>query len=252
MAIVFVLVPGANKAQVGTFQPLSGTGSAATSGLHPTFFSYLGFDQIARLDCFLLSKFELTQFQWARLGGGNPSNFQGDCLGERITPRNPVESVSWQRAREVLGWHDMDLPTEFQWEYACGVKTEGGYYWGNGHPPAYENSFGGQGALAPFLGIDNFDGHMLHTPVGTFLPNPWGFHDLLGNVAELCRDGYAIRPMAEVRERDGLRVAGDTEYCVGRGGAFVTGGHRFSRMPLARDWLLPVLGVRPIKHLQRD
>ena len=70
---------------------------------------------------FYLGKYEVTQQQYEKVIGTNPSNFKGDKF--------PVELVSWNDAvafceelnkkeRIPRGWQ-FTLPTEAQWEYAC-------------------------------------------------------------------------------------------------------------------------------------
>ena len=69
------------------------------------------------------------------------------------------------------------LPTQAEWEYACRAKTTTDYSFGNnitGSDTNYNDS-----------GDSNDNGT---TPVGSYAPNPWGLHDMHGNVAEWCWD----------------------------------------------------------------
>ena len=83
------------------------------------------------LDGFWLGKYPLTQGQWQKVMGSNPSSFKkGDNY--------PVESVSWQDAREFIkkltamngGQYKFRLPTEAEWEYACRAGTTTPFYFG--------------------------------------------------------------------------------------------------------------------------
>ena len=58
-------------------------------------------------------------------------------------------------------------------------------------------------------------------PVGSFSPNGFGLHDVIGNVAEWCRDwcgAYAF----DVQPGDGLRKVAGAHHRVLRGGGFNT------------------------------
>ena len=77
---------------------------------------------------FYLGKYEVTQEEYKKVMGKNPSKFKG--------AKRPVEHVSWKDATEfceilskkeqsLKGWKFV-LPTEAQWEYSCqaGTKTK--------------------------------------------------------------------------------------------------------------------------------
>ena len=67
------------------------------------------------LSPFLIAKFEVSQAEWKRVMGSNPSEFKGDEL--------PVENVSWDDIQEFEEKTGLTLPTEAQWEYACRAGT---------------------------------------------------------------------------------------------------------------------------------
>ncbi len=71
------------------------------------------------LSSFLIGKYEVTQAEWARVMGSNPSRYKGEDL--------PVDTVSWDNCQEFCGITGLRLPTEAQWEYACRAGTEGPY-----------------------------------------------------------------------------------------------------------------------------
>jgi formylglycine-generating enzyme required for sulfatase activity/predicted Ser/Thr protein kinase len=143
---------------------------------------------------FLLSKYEMTQAQWRRLSGRNPSAYPKDLM-------MPVEAVSWRDCDGVLRRPGMELPTEAQWEYACraGASTP---WWTGGEVTSMDG--GGQfqyrAAEDPEFGSDKARGAV----VGEHRPNAFGLHDVQGNVREWCRDRHGSYELP-VQAGDGLR-----------------------------------------------
>ncbi|MEV0649386.1 SUMF1/EgtB/PvdO family nonheme iron enzyme [Phytomonospora sp. NPDC050363] len=141
------------------------------------------------LETFRLARYPVTRAQYAHVTGQTPGTTRGDRL--------PVESVSWWDAiaycntlsalegltppyrvdGEEVEWDaaadGYRLPTEAEWEYACRAGTNG---------PRY----GPIDAIAWYRGNS---GERVHE-VGELRANPWGFHDMLGNVFEWCWDLY--------------------------------------------------------------
>ncbi|MFA4987930.1 MAG: formylglycine-generating enzyme family protein, partial [Candidatus Brocadiia bacterium] len=135
---------------------------------------------------FYMGKFEVTQKQWERVMGNNPSDFRGD--------QNPVECVSWKDCQQFLrklneivrGQGTFELPTEAQWEYACRAGTATPFYTGETISSDQANYRGdlvyGNGAKGQF--------RQKTMAVGSFKPNAFGLYDMHGNVWELCQDRY--------------------------------------------------------------
>ncbi|WP_440955524.1 SUMF1/EgtB/PvdO family nonheme iron enzyme [Methanosarcina sp. Mfa9] len=126
---------------------------------------------------FYLGKYEVTQEQWQKVMGNNPSYFKGDRL--------PVEGVSWEEAREFIqklnGMEKTDkyrLPSEAEWEYACRAGSSDKYSFN------YDVS-----SLEEYAWYDTNSGDKTH-PVGQKNPNPWGLYDMHGNVWEWVQDGW--------------------------------------------------------------
>jgi len=124
---------------------------------------------------FVIGKTEVTQAQWRKVMGYNPSTFSNcgdDC---------PVEMVSWFGVEEFLGrlnqqtGKNFRLPTEAEWEYAArsGGKSE--------------KYSGGDNVDAVSWYVDNSD--RTH-PVGQKAANGLGLYDMTGNVNEWCQDRY--------------------------------------------------------------
>jgi formylglycine-generating enzyme required for sulfatase activity len=129
------------------------------------------------LDGFWMGKTEVTQEQYERITGSNPSSFKGS--------RNPVETVSWNMATafcEKLSQktgNTFTLPTEAQWEYACRAGSSARYSFGDS-----------DSTLGDYAWYSSNSGHQTH-PVGQKQANKFGLYDMHGNVWEWCRDWYA-------------------------------------------------------------
>ncbi len=143
---------------------------------------------------YYLGKFEVTQGQWTRVMGHNPSRFQGD--GTADFSDHPVDSITWKDAREFVArlnrlerTNVYRLPTEFEWEYACRAGGAGQQSWQDIRSMAVEvgESLGfgaGRTPRSPDL--------PLPTPqrIGGKAANGWGLYDMLGNVWEWVDDPY--------------------------------------------------------------
>jgi len=106
--------------------------------------------------------------------------------------QQPVIGMSYHAAMEFTRWLSSvtgkayRLPTEAEWEYACQAGTTTAYSFGDD-----ESALDDYGWYA-----DNSD--FQPQPVGEKEPNPWGVHDLHGNVAEFCLDHYDAEAYAAV------------------------------------------------------
>lgn len=129
-----------------------------------------------RLDGFWIGKYEVTQGQWKRVMGFNPSMFKkGDNY--------PVERVSWNDVQEFIrklnarSSAKFRLPSEAQWEYACRA----------GGKPIKFGTGNGQVSTGNANYKLNNGGT---TPVGKYQANALGLHDMSGNVWEWVHDKY--------------------------------------------------------------
>lgn len=247
--VVFVLLPG------GEFDLGAQSVDPGKSNYDPGAEADEGPVHRVKLAPFLLSKFELTQAQWRRITrGSQPSVYApGSKSGGALTC--PVENIDWTESERVLAWQGWMLPTEAQWEYACRGGVSAPWYAGDdsrslkGHENiadlAWVRARPGR-KHEPWLD----DGHGFTAPVGTYQPNPFGLHDMLGNVWEWCRDrrGPYTAPLTE---GDGERAGNETERML-RGGSFaaVAGSGRSARRN--SDFVAaksPAVGVRPARRL---
>ena len=134
---------------------------------------------------FYLGATEVTQEQWERVMGDNPSKHKGKQL--------PVQRVSWEdcqglvRGLNALGKDTFALPTEAEWEYACRAGTNTPFHTGETVSSTQANyrALGtyGNGRKGKYRGEA--------TPVGSFGANAFGLRDMHGNVSEWCQDRYS-------------------------------------------------------------
>jgi len=156
---------------------------------------------------FFLGMYEVTQAEWVKVMGSNPSWFTRNADGadavkilpDDILKRLPVERVSWTDCQLFLkklneldstpGW-TYRLPTEAEWQYAC-----------RGGPmnDAAEASFEfctrvRKNELTPDdANSQHQSGWNRPCRVGSFPPNPLGLYDMHGNVWEWCDDAAPWR-----------------------------------------------------------
>jgi formylglycine-generating enzyme required for sulfatase activity/serine/threonine protein kinase len=153
------------------------------------------------LEPFFLSKYEVTQAQWERVMGDNPSTYAAGLVlpekisrlhpGLEITALHPVESVSWHQAREYARRVAMTLPTEEQWEYADRAGETSAWHWGETIASLEGNANLPDRSAAAFgTWVDWDDGFPAHSPIGAFGANAFGLHDTTGNVSEWCDTWY--------------------------------------------------------------
>lgn len=150
---------------------------------------------------FWIGKYELTRNQ----------NIRNRWKAKEDENKNePLNDLHWDDGRRMISrtltgderkagrlpedWQ-YDLPSEEQWEYAARAGSTTRFYFGDDLAllPQHANF-----ADKAFYDIrDTFSNHAHRTlddgftklaPAGSFKPNPWGLHDVYGNVYEWCRD----------------------------------------------------------------
>jgi formylglycine-generating enzyme required for sulfatase activity len=125
------------------------------------------------------------------------------------------------------GW-TYEHPTEAEWEYACRAGTRAGY-------PCEIKDLGEYGNFADRnLYDDREPVHYIYAhreandgygrsfaPIGQFIPNAWGIHDMLGNLSELCSTYYSEALIGGVDPDDQtLPTTRSSRHRVSRGGAW--------------------------------
>jgi len=191
---------------------------------------------------FFMGRYPVTQAEYQEIMGTTPSAFKG--------PNLPVEQVSWFDAveycnklsikeglvpaytitgstviwnREANGYR---LPTEAEWEYACRAGTQTAFSGGTSIGDSGWYSGNSRGATQP---------------VGEKLPNPWGLHDMHGNILEWCWDLLGSYTAAAQTDPQGAATGNTRVY---RGGCWRFEPHqarsafRFGNHPYLKTFIL--------------
>jgi len=167
---------------------------------------------------FGLGKTEVTQGQWKEVMGTEPWDGQDYVQADKDCP---ATYVNWGDATEfcktltaierksgkLKADEEYRLPTEAEWEYACRAGTKTAYSFGDDEKQL--------GDYAWFEDNAMYAGEEYAHKVGKKKPNPWGLHDMHGNVFEWCSDWYAagllsggIDPVGRERGRWRVRRGG--------------------------------------------
>lgn len=150
-----------------------------------------------------LGKFPVTQQQYNVIMETNPSCFksaEGDL---------PVEQVSWRDAQQfcneltLLMPEDLEvpmafrLPKEAEWTHACRAGNESTYGYGDN-----------ERLFAEYGWYSGNSGNRTRR-VGLKQPNPWGIHDMHGNVWEWCFDRdkrFSLRVLSDLKGKEGEEI----------------------------------------------
>ncbi|HZZ78224.1 MAG TPA: family 16 glycoside hydrolase [Gemmataceae bacterium] len=191
-------------------------------------------------DDFYLGVHEVTQDEWEKVVGINPSHYARTGAGaEKVKDvsnadlkRFPVENISWDEVQTFLkklnerdktpGW-TYRLPTTSEWEYACrgGPMTD---RLQSGFDAYFDKPT--NNLLASQANFKNKDAPLRPMKVGSFPPNPLGLHDMIGNVWEWAAD-EVVDPGRPPGHRLVGGFFGDTqEFCRAGGFGWGGAGHR--------------------------
>jgi formylglycine-generating enzyme required for sulfatase activity len=178
-----------------------------------------------------VGRYEVKQGEWRAIMGNNPSRFSAcgdDC---------PVEQITWYEIQLFLEKLNQRtgkvyrLLSESEWEYAAHAGTVSPFSTGN------------------ILGLDqaNFDASASYngssigqsrgktTTAGAYLPNPFGLHDMHGNVWEWVQDRYHT----------------DYEGAPADGSAWES-GERDARVLRGGSWMSPPADLRAARRAYKD
>ena len=183
---------------------------------------------------FAMSKYEITFEDYDRYlkarsrDSGDRGHDNGWGRGRRpainVTRSDAIAYTEWLSSQTDAPYR---LPSEAEWEYAAKAGTETAWPWGDEFEPRRAN--------CRDCG-SRWDGE-LTAPVGSFAPNPWGLHDMYGNVFEIVLDCW--QPNHKDAHRDGrarLSGAGEKEP-RGSGNCkkiHIRGGAWTTRFPITR------------------
>ena len=204
---------------------------------------------------YYLGIYEVTQSQYERVTGTNPSWFSKtgpakDRVSGLDTSDSPVEFVSWNDAQEFCrklsalngeqpNGRRYRLPTEAEWEYACRAGTKTKFHFGdvlNGDKANVDGKLP-EGTTTEGPSLERA------TSVGRYGANAFGLYDMHGNVGEWCEDVYNAKAYSQ---RSGLTtdpfVTSGSENRVMRGGSFdaysrgARSANRYGIRPVNRNY----------------
>ncbi len=229
--VVFVLIPA------GEFW-MGSPGAFAFPSAHETVDPWARDHELPRrrvaLAAYLIAKHELTQEQWRRITGSNPSYLPLERDSGATRALHPVDTLSWEDAQRVCAQQGWLLPTEAQWECAARAGTD--TLWWCGNDSACVDSIASTGSVAALGGR----------------PNPAGLWHVLGNVAEWTLDSYVPDHAGALAPGTGEHLGEPGALRVARGGSFLSSAPQLrssSRDELAAGTRSVTVGLRPARAL---
>jgi formylglycine-generating enzyme required for sulfatase activity len=209
--------------------------------------------QITIAKPFAVGKYEVTNAEYAAFvdaTGYRPStvcgfnqtenfniDFRGPLFGKKPEANAPVVCVSWNDAIAYTMWLSgktgkrYRLLTEAEWEYAARAGSTTKWPWGDDDAQAclHENIYDldGEadmpgGGKVSWSAVPCHDGHATLAPVGSYPPNAFGLHDMLGNAWEWVEDCVVQPYPAAPVDGSAVEVQGVCEKRGVRGASWYT------------------------------
>lgn len=198
---------------------------------------------------FAVARFEITRGEYEAFLRATGRPVLGGCVTDRAKPGewaphpemslrdpgfpqgddHPVVCVTFDDAQAYVAWINgrtsggYRLLSEAEWEYVARAGTRSAYPWGSDAGGGCADANGADqtiGDVFPDWKVAGCrDGAMRTAPVGRYRPNPFGLHDLIGNVGEWVAD--CATQSYEALPRDGsANLTGDCARRVVRSGSW--------------------------------
>lgn len=235
---------------------------------------------------FAVGRFEVTRGEYEAFLAATGYPIAGNCITDRVnrgtwvpdpgttlrdpgypqTGTHPVACVSWNDARAYVAWLNRltsggyRLLTEAEWEYLARAGSTTAYPWGadvnlgcehmNGSDATLRAVYPSPAVLPAGQTATCSDGALNTAPVGAYLPNAFGLHDMLGNVSEWVED--CATENYETMPEDGGAARGDCARRMVRGGSWGTYARQLrsaERLRYAPDDRDDSIGIRVARTL---
>ncbi len=181
--------------------------------------------QLVAVKSFYLAKYAVTQGEWEKIMGHNPSFFQKSS-------RHLVDWVTWHDVQMFISRLNAEsgrkyrLPSEAEWEYAAresGKKVR----FGTGRDTISTDEANYDGSYSDDYSVEGeYRGETL--PVDSFQPNSLGLYNMSGNVREWCQDIWHDNYQGMPKDGTAWETAGDSSRRVVRGGCWCADPLRLS------------------------
>jgi formylglycine-generating enzyme required for sulfatase activity len=186
---------------------------------------------------FAIGRFEITQAQFTAFLDATGTARSGSCAAQPpASPATPATCIALEDAERYAAWltsrtgHRYRLPSEAEWEYAARAGSAGARSWSarDSHEGVsisracdYANVYdvSARDARLPIPHARCTDAYPGVAPVGSYLPNPWGLYDTIGNVRERVADCFTRSYKGRPADERAWRWSGCTHHGV-RGGSW--------------------------------